>query len=154
MGVKITKKLSLQKFLPETKRLYSNQVKKIMKKEITNTIKRGQSPVKGFGKFEKYSESYKKAIRKGQVKPKSKVAPVNLTVTGKMLRSLKIRKIRDGLLLFYQSKIAKYHDKPGLARVLRKMLPSENGLTFIDSIFKKMTKSLEKSVRTSTKRQK
>lgn len=92
---------------------------------IKSRISKGQSPVEGYGRYEPYSASYKKQIKDGNVKGKRRTSPVNLRVTGKMLRSLKKRVTNNGFSIWFTSPIAKYHDDKSVARVLRKMLPDK-----------------------------
>ena len=102
---------------------------------IEQSLTTGKSPVERAGystnptgrKYKKYSDSYKDQIRKGRVRGKSSVTPVNLKATGKMRRSLKGRPTLKGILLFYTSPIAKYHNDLGAGRskVVRQILPRD-----------------------------
>jgi hypothetical protein len=124
---------------------------KYLKREIPATIQSGNTPVQG-GKFKKtYSDSYKKQIRAGRF-PGKRLRPVNLTVTGKMLRSLKSRRTKSGISMFFSSGIAKYHDRlgAGKSRVIRRMLPRGNE-EFIFKIRNKVRNIFAKAFRLAFK---
>jgi hypothetical protein len=103
----------------------------LSKELVDKSIEKGISPVKGGGaqtgnkaRFEKYSEAYQKMIRR-KIFPNKKIRPVNLELSGKMRRSLKGRRTKDGFYLFYSDKKANYHSSEGVGkkRVVRRMLP-------------------------------
>lgn len=113
---------------------------------IVETIQRGQSPVKGGvgqtggkSRFYDYSRSYKSAIKNGRYSTLGKkLRPVNLTLTGTMLRSIKVRLIDGGFAVWFSSGIAKYHTLlgAGKSQIKRKMLPVDQGDEFTRLIFK------------------
>ena len=128
----------------KTFKKWQDRAKKEIKVEMLDYISKGKSPVAKEGRYQKYSDSYKKQI-KGQLsffkmdgktipfKPNGpthpqkygkKVTPVNLSVTGKMLKSLKSRATIKGISVWFSSKIAKYHNGDG--RVRRALLPKDN----------------------------
>lgn len=120
---------------------------------IVETIQRGQSPVEGGqgqtggqSRFTDYSPSYKKMItsatkKTGKHRPGRKrrmgsylnvmaangkrLRPVNLKVTGVLLRSIKAMQIRNGFKIWFSDKKAKWHTVEGVGprRIKRKMLP-------------------------------
>jgi hypothetical protein len=106
----------------------------LVRDAILGMIKKGLSPVKGYGRFVGYSDSYLKSIKSGYIENKQK-RPVNLTVTGNMLRSFFIRKSSLGLFIGFKSELAAYHNDLGAStsHVIRKMLP-----TFHDEKFSKV----------------
>ena len=115
----------------------------LMKQEVDESIARGVSPVKGQGRFKDYSKSYKEQIRKGRFsKHQKRLRPVNLKLTGKMRKSLKARVTATGIVLFYSSPIAKYHNKlgAGKSKTIRRLLPVEQGEEFSRVITNKMIK--------------
>lgn len=95
-------------------------------KNIKDTIARGNSPVKGNGRFVEYSTSYKSAITKGRHGSK-KLRPVNLTLTGKMMKTLINRNTQGGFVIFFTSKLAKIHSKDGAgkSKTIRKIMPQD-----------------------------
>ena len=98
-------------------------------KYTKETISSGNSPVKGYKRFQDYSPSYKNAIRKGRYSRYSKrQRPVNLTLSGKMLRSFISRMTKTGFSVYFTSELAKYHNVEGAGRskVIRRILPTGN----------------------------
>lgn len=120
MAVKVEKDLSNMKRLNTlVKRDYSRRLLRPLKQAILKDILRGVSPVRGEGKFKKYSKSYKLSIRgkvqfftvnsggttktiaikagRGETLPTlphvlgKRLSPVNLKLSGEMLSSLKLR---------------------------------------------------------------
>lgn len=110
----------LDGYLKRTRKRFGKRVKKDIKRTITKEIKSGKSPVQG-QKFEPYSKNY--AQRTGKNRRK-----VDMTLTGKMLRSLKAKLRKDGVVsLFFTDKKAKYHNEEGAgkSKVIRRLLPLE-----------------------------
>ena len=148
MGVKIKRKGNLKSLINDINLGISKQKFNKSKKLIIKRITAGSSPVSGFGKYEKYSSQYANSKKNG------KRTPVTLVDTGKMLKTLKFAPTSKGKIrIFFSSTIAKFHNTPGLARVLRKMLPSEPGLKFIPSIQKSINKEIEAVVSRATTKQ-
>jgi len=116
-----------------------------IKPMIVEMIVKGQSPVVGQGRYKNYSASYKKQIAGKKYKSLGKkLRPVNLTLTGEMLRSIKSRPIINGIAVWFSDRKAKYHDKlgAGKSKVIRKMLPNEEGQKFSNVINKKLREIL------------
>jgi len=119
----------------------------MLKQEIIESIFiRGVSPVSGFGKYKAYSKSYKEQIRRGKGKFANKdIRPINLTLSGDLLKSIKGRPTANGFTIWFSDKKAKWHDKEGAGRskVIRRMLPNDNEkfnqviTRAIDNLFKK-----------------
>lgn len=95
---------------------------------IERSIKLGISPVKGKRKFQKYSDSYKNAIRKRKFK--RKISPVNLFVTGKMLNSFRVIGTRLGVRMRFGDKKAGYHQTGNSKLPRRPLLPTRRGEQF------------------------
>ena len=78
----------------QVRKEFSKQGPVKVKQAIVKDMIRGVSPVQGGGKWKKYSDSYKKEIRRGSskrmrsAKPTKFVSPVNLRLTGALHRSL------------------------------------------------------------------
>lgn len=127
---------------------WSNAMMPEIKREIVEIIKRGQSPVQGgrgqtgeSARFVRYSPSYSRSIQDGRYSSLGKkLRPVNLTLTGRMLQSIKSRLLFNGFSVWFTSPIAKYHTVEGAGRskVKRKMLPVEDGDTFTRLINKNL----------------
>ena len=98
----------------------------LTKKLVLDSIESGMSPVKGKGEYGKYSDSYKKQIRGGKY-PGKKIRPINLKLTGDMLKSLKLKLRKTGFTLFFSDPKADYHNNigAGKSRVIRRMLPKK-----------------------------
>lgn len=114
---------------------FQKEVGDEMRSQIIDYIgTKNRSPVYGFGKYQKYTAAYakKKGVGRGKV---------DMKVSGKMLNSLKTRATRTGFTLWFSSGLAKYHDLPGLARVLRRLLPSLPGEKFVPTLDKVLTKA-------------
>lgn len=101
---------------------------------ITKSIQSGLSPVKGVGRFVKYSTSYVTAIKKGYVKDKPRPRPVNLTQSGTLLKSLFSRYSRDSAVIGFADEKADYHNKGTDTIPRRAMLPTSSGEEFNASI--------------------
>jgi len=86
--------------------------------EITGEILSGRSPVAG-KRWDPYSTDYANRFKDGSKKP------VNMYLTGKMLKSLKIKKQKTAIAILFDSKIAVYHDRlgAGVSKVIRRLLP-------------------------------
>ena len=86
-----SKRLGVKDLLDLTRKELDKVMPKTIKEQILRVIEQGQSPVKGQAKYKKYSDSYKDQIKKG-VHPGKKQTPVNLKLTGKLHKSLKVEK--------------------------------------------------------------
>lgn len=77
------------------------QIGEIAVTEMKSLISKGISTIEGGGKFPKYSDSYREAIKRGRYTGK-KITPVNLKLTGDMLNSLDstIRETGKGVDVF------------------------------------------------------
>ena len=112
-------------------------LKDLYEKEITESIERGVSPVKGQGRFVQYSESYKDEIRAGRFRDLGKrIRPVNLKLTGELLKSLIVKVTNKGIKISFDNKLANIHNKEGAgkSKTVRRLLPTEDGEEFNRSI--------------------
>lgn len=123
---------TLEKAEKASLKSWQTKAKPVIKEEILDYVSKGKSPVKNQGNFEKYSVNYKK-------KDKS---VVNLKVTGKMLKSIKVKKTLNGISVFFSSPIMKYHN--GQGRVDRLTLPVENNQEFRKEIKQKLASLYKK----------
>ncbi len=119
-GIEIFKKIKL---LTKAKiKKWQKEAPKTVISAMKEQISKGVSPVLGGGKFAKYSVSYKKAIKKGYYSKYGKsITPVNMKLSGKMLKSLTSRKTKQGFTVYFTSKLAKIHSKD--AKTIRKVIP-------------------------------
>ena len=112
---------------------------KVLKEEIVREITEGRSPVKkAGGRFVRYSTSYKRAIDKGYYTQFNKrKRPVNLRFSGKLLSSIYAKPSgKSKFFIGFNNKLADIHNRQGASRskVVRRMLPTNKGETFTDSI--------------------
>lgn len=105
-----------------------------LKPLILNEIENGRSPVAGFGRFKKYSESYLKLIRRGYFDKKER--PVNLTLSGQLLNSLQITPKKSDIEITFTDDLFNIHNKDGAgkSKTVRRMLPTNKGEQFSRSI--------------------
>jgi len=132
----------LNKIIPNVRKEFNKptslfKIKAIILKQILT----GVSPVRG-KKFQKYSDSYKKAIKKGKYsKEGKKVSPRNLKLSGDMLKTLDVKATIKDIIIKFTHELAEVHNKLGTryGKVRRRLLPTESGEKFntkIDSVIK------------------
>ena len=133
-------------------RIFKKQAKdraaEALRDGVRDSIKRGVSPVKGFGRFQQYSESYKAHIKKK--KPNGKrIRPINLTLTGALMRSLFVKVLKNSVVIGFDNKLANIHNKEGAgkSKVIRRMLPTNKGEKFSRSITIRLSEALTKVAR-------
>lgn len=147
MTIKVSTKTDfkdLNNMIPNIKKRFGKDLKGQITEIIKAKILSGFSPVAGFNKFKAYSPAYAK--RKGVSR-----TSVNMKDTGSMLASLRAKQMSNGdLEVFFGSSIAKFHDTPGLARVLRKLLPSQPGQQFKKDILNRINKVLQGAISKET----
>ncbi len=142
--VKISKDFA--KILREVKRKFSVNLPERLKAAIRFEVQEGRSPVRG-KRFEIYSDSYKRAIRRGKYSTYGKrVRPINLKLSGKMMRSIKIRDTAKGFTLFMSDAKAKYHNE-GTGKIPRRPIMPRHNEQFSRRIDKLIEKDLEDIVK-------
>lgn len=137
----------LKKQMKEFQRIGKGAVRGTLKKEITRSIERGVSPVKGQGRFEGYSDYYLEQIKAGEYKEYGKKKrPVNLKLTGELLKSLIVEVTSKGLSIMFTSPLAYKHNTKGVGRknTRRRMLPTEEGEEFSRSITMRVKRTLKR----------
>lgn len=155
MGIKVKTTLKLKESVKKVKDSIRRESFDELIEAIKNVIRKGISPVEGAGRFTRYSESYRDAIKKGYevVSDKQgKVSPVDMTLSGDMLRSLKSKPGDEGRVLEFEDEKADYHNNQGAgkAKTIRRLLPTENGEKFsnvVQNKFVKAVKDLVKKIR-------
>lgn len=165
-----------KKLIPGVRKEYAKTARRPLVSAIRKDILRGVSPVRG-ERFPKYSKSYKEQIRgkayyftnkNGKVvrvvNPKltalevalKGISPVNLKVTGQMLKSLtsKLRGSFFGLvgpklIIMFKDEVAQYHNELGAGppKVLRRLLPTDEGEKFNLRITRLNNRLLDTAVR-------
>lgn len=126
---------AIEKKIKDLKTNAQKEVKKslkaaaaLMKEDIVETIESGNSPVKGNRRFKGYSENYKDDINDGRYsRYGKKIRPVNLKLSGRMLKSIAARLTNNGFVIYFTSKLAKIHSTEGPgghAEYIRKVTPT------------------------------
>ena len=110
-----------------TRQIANRTFPAVIKDEIiNNNILKGKSPAQGGGRFKKYSESYRNAIRSGRFTGKG-VTPVNMKLTGEMIKSFFVTNIPNGFRVGFDDIKARWHQL-GLGKLPeRLLLPTKNG---------------------------
>ena len=145
------------------KPIFFRLLDKFIKDEILASIRRGVSPVNkggsdpkntgGKARFQKYSTSYVKAMGSGDLSNK-KQSPRNLELTGRMLKSIKSRKFKNYLRVWFTDAKAKYHNNlgAGKSKVIRRMTPNPKaGEEFNAGIRRKIVNALAGAIKLSKK---
>jgi len=144
----------IKKAINRSEREWKKTAPKKLIKDVKSYIVKGVSPVKGKGHFDKYSDSYQDAIKKGRYKQyNKKIRPINMTLSGKMMRSLIRRFTKNGFIIYFTSELAKYHNilGAGRSRTIRRILPLK-GETFKGPIIKRQKTLLEKILKKHLRR--
>lgn len=113
---------------------------------IQDLVRKGISPVDKQGRFQRYSDSYRKAIKKRWIKKRG-VSPVNLTLTGEMLGSLESVESGKSVFLRFNDRKARYHQDGTSKMPMRRLLPEMKGEVFTKRITQLILKALKKSIR-------
>lgn len=146
---KIIQERQLQK-LDKVFREWRHFASKTVPGNIIKSLEKGVSPVKGKGRFLGYSDSYFDAIQAGRYQRFGKnTRPVNLKLSGKLYKSLKVTKTKTGFIVKFTRKVGKWnlaeiHTKygpGGKSEYIRPMLP-QDGERLSDSIMRESNKLL------------
>tara|TARA_R110000803_G_scaffold62028_2_gene122187 strand:- start:25 stop:510 length:486 start_codon:yes stop_codon:yes gene_type:complete len=160
MPAKIKKRFTALLLTEKVKPRFFKIIKATIKSKIIDFLEKGISPVNqrtakikntgGKNRFVQYSDSYKGAIDKKQVGDSKRKRPINLKVTGKLHRSIKVRKNKDSVSVWFTDEKAKYHDRlgAGKSKIIRRLLP-KTGERWATNIEKLITSALEKAIRLS-----
>jgi hypothetical protein len=141
LKVKVTKSLTFKTLIPDIEKNFTGGgVRDVVVDEIRDHISEGKSPVAG-KKFKHYSSGYAKI--------KGRKRPVDMTVSGDMLKSLSSKKTKTSFFVFFKSKIAEYHDSLGAGRskIIRRLLPTKRGERFTKVIQNRIIKALNDAVK-------
>ena len=114
---------------------------------IQDIIRKGISPVDGQGRFQRYSDSYRNAIKKGYLGANKRPSPVSMFLSGEMLGSLKLIEKGKRLFLQFDDKKAAWHQNGEGRFPKRKLLPTKRGETFNKRIVQIIIKALKQAVR-------
>lgn len=149
-----------QGLIKEVRKEFSKRGPIKIKQSIIQDMIKGISPVKGGGKYKKYSEGYKKEIRDRRSRkiksasPTKSISPVNLRLSGALHKSLKSFTSGRFLVIQFKHFLADIHNRlgAGKSRVVRRLLPTENGEQFNRRINNVMLAELKKAVDSVAKR--
>jgi len=200
VSIKVDTK-KLQKKLGDANKIVSREIVKFLPRAIFSSISKGKSPVKGVGRFVKYSDSYRSQIKNnltfytknGRAIPVSKgnfdyeysfdeqynrkkkkarsqsnrdeaskrkfikennahlkgkkVSPVNLKVSGELIKSLSAKVSPSGnVKIEFTDEKAKYHNE-GTDKIPRRaMLPTESGEKFARSITLRLQEIIRRAI--------
>lgn len=137
----------MKRVLPAANSLFAREMKATIVDILVEKITSGFSPVKGKGKYKKYSDGY--AAKKGRSEP------VDLVATGEMLDNLVAKQTSNGNIIVEfkgarNRKLAAIHNRKNGKMPERKMLPSGNQ-TFKDVIMKKITAAYREAFKKASK---
>lgn len=124
---------NLRKKIDKAKSQVGAAIEKELRKEVLKDIKAGRSPVKGQGRFKRYSDSYRKLIKRslGGIK---KPSPVNLELTGELLDSVFTQVKNNKVTIGFKDKKFEYHNEGKGNLPVRRILPTKGGEEFNRSI--------------------
>jgi hypothetical protein len=110
-----------------------------LKNQVVKEISEGRSPVaRAGGRFQKYSDSYQNAIDKGYYsKFNKRKRPVNLRLSGRLLKSIYTRTLdKNRVRIGFADQLADIHNRQGAgkSKVVRRMLPTNEGEKFTNTI--------------------
>lgn len=147
----------LDKFVDNTT---ANAIGVTVVEEAKRMISEGQSPVRGYGRFPGYSDSYQDAIKGGgKLFTDKKVRPVNLEQSGAMMKlfgfRIKDQSIEVGFVGNGEHKeLAEIHNEGAGKMPQRKMVPGDKeewAVTIMRAIREVYGSRLEKLIRQSNK---
>lgn len=163
MPVKIKKRLKALAFAEMAKPKFLENVSKIIKPLIKDAISKGISPVnqkKGLGKkntggksrFQKYSQSYIDTFGTASA-PNKKERPVNLNLTGALIKSLSVQKKKDYVEVEFKDEKAVWHNDEGAGKseVIRRLLPTGENEEFSRNIQNKIVEALSEAIKSVIK---
>jgi hypothetical protein len=116
----------LKKDIKKVREEIAREYQRIAPDLILGQISIGFSPVKGEGKFQSYSDSYKKSIKTGSLSFLGKLPrPVNLFLSGQLHNSFFTNRVGNSVIIGFKDPLADIHTNQGAGAsgVIRKMLP-------------------------------
>lgn len=133
-----------------------DELGKVAVSESKLCLERGISPVRGNRNFERYSQSYQNAIRKGWLEKSKKVRPVNLYLSGDMLREFKhrIRSDRRLEIGIWDPKMAKraiYHNNGTKHIPRRRFIPVDRDEKLAVTIDRALFNAIQDIINRETK---
>ena len=131
------------------------EIGKVAVKEMRISLERGISPVRGERRFQKYSESYTKAIKAGWLEHSKNVRPVNLILSGRMVNAITYKaqkgKLEVGIWDPEMVELASYHQEGTEKMPQRKFIPDTSGeyltVTIDRALINKLKDLIKESIR-------
>src|SRR3990167_930422 len=153
---------AMKEAMPKARKIFNEGTLSKLGDELNRQIKGGQSPVKGIGRYQDYSDSYKGAIDSsggimrgtdGKLSSGKRKRPVNLFVSGAMQESQRLKETEGGKVkVSYGSKFAGYHNSGNANLPRRPLLPSQDGEDFSRTISKFLFDIAKKAISIVTKK--
>jgi hypothetical protein len=145
---------SLTKLIEAVKSVRNlEELGRVAVKEMRKSLERGISPVRGERRMAAYSESYSEAIKKGWLEHDKKVRPVNLILSGQMLRSIEYKASRGSLEVgIWDSdmvELASYHQDGTDKMPARRFIPTDNGEYLTVTIDRALLNKLKQIIKDS-----
>lgn len=136
----------LLKLFPTIQSRFSSEVGRPLLEAILDVTSKGLSSVRGVGRFQGYSDSYREAILGGKFSKFEKyVRPVSLKLSGAMLASGTASEASKGKVrITFSDFKADIHNRRGAgkSKVVRHFLPTNSGETFTQAVLGKVTDAL------------
>ena len=130
----------MRKSVGDVKKNFAKGIKREIADLIVEQILSGSSPVRGKGRFKKYSVGY--------AKTKGRREPVDMLDSGEMLDSLTVKQNAEGdVEIFFKDEKADFHNKGKGNLPKRRLLPTGRSETFTKRISKRIIRLLEKAVK-------
>lgn len=155
MTVKI-KHESLEKLIESVKSVRNlEELGRVAVKEMRLSLERGISPIRGERRLERYSASYTKAIQQGWLEHAKKVRPVNLILSGQMLRALEYKAqyglLEVGIWDAEMAELASYHQDGTANMPARRFIPTQKSehltVTIDRALINKLKDIINRSIR-------
>lgn len=136
----------LEGFLKKAQPVFNDSAVGQLGEEIDASISKGLSPVKGLARYDQYKPSYQASIKAGRQGAGKRVRPVNLTKTGDLRKSQRLKDVRGKVSVEYKDYKAPFHNEgtPKMAR--RPLLPTRQGEEFSRTITKFLKELAKKSI--------
>ena len=140
---------ALKEMLPEIVKSSQRRLGPLILDAVKAELAIGKSPVEGQGRLVGYSAGYKNEIKTIYSKKYGKrERPVNLYLSGTMVRSGYTKDAQNGVTVGFKDIKASYHNDlgAGKSKVKRRILPTNPGETFSRTIMKKVMTWLQNEI--------
>jgi len=141
--VKINK--NFKKIFEKALKQSAKKMGKLLLKESLKSVEKGKSPVKG-KRFPNYSQAYRDAISDGRYsRYGKKLRPVNLNLSGKMLKSGRVRLTNKGFQIYFTDKKAPWINEGTNKMPARRFIPLKSE-DYTKRIYQNLEKILAKNI--------